>query len=445
MAVPGDVLRSAVECCLDLHLNPEPSGAERRTAGVLAERLTADGYAVTRGVGGHGVVGLLRRGDGPTVLLRAELDALRVRETSGLRYASTVPGVAHACGHDVHLAALAGAARMLARDTDGWRGTVAIVGQPAEETLGGALAMLRDGLFELTGRPDVVLAQHTAPLPAGTLAHADGPLLAGTLAVDAVLHGTGGHAGAPHLAVDPVVLAAAAVLRLQTLVARECAPAEQAVLTVGRLAAGVEANVIPDRAELGISLRAFDGGTLERLLAGVRRVLAAEAEASGAPRAPEVAVRARSHPLRADRSLTSALRAAHAEAFGAGRVLTWQPATAAEDFGWFGPAGAEVHGGADIRLGYWMLGTVSAAARREAAETGRPIPGNHAPDFAPDLRTTLPTGIEALTSAARLALRGAGVPAAERGAARPGAEPVVERPAAAGDFDRPASAPQGVR
>lgn len=412
MAVPSEVLRSAVECCLDLHLNPEPSGAEERTAALLGDRLTADGYNVTRGVGGHGVVGLLRRGEGPTVLLRAELDALPVQETSRLPYASTVPGVAHACGHDLHLAALAGAARLLARDVDGWRGTLAIVGQPAEETLRGALAMLGDGLYELTGRPDVVLAQHTAPLPAGTVAHAEGPLLAGTLAVDAVLHGTGGHAGAPQLTVDPVVLAAAAVLRLQSVVARECAPAEQAVLTVGRLAAGTESNVIPDRAELGLSLRAFDEGTLERLLAAVRRILDAEAAASGAPRPPEVTVRARSRALLADRPLTSALRAAHAEAFGAGRVLGWQPSTAAEDFGWFGPAGAQVHGGTDIRLGYWMLGTVSAAARRAAAESGRPVPGNHAPDFAPDLRTALPTGIEALTLAARRALRSAERPAA---------------------------------
>ncbi|MGP4111781.1 amidohydrolase [Streptomyces sp. 4N509B] len=418
MAVPAEVLRAAVECCLDVHLHPEPSGAEERTAGVLADWLTADGYAVTRGVGGHGVVGLLRRGEGPTVLLRAELDALPVHEASGLRYASTVPGVSHACGHDLHLAALAGAARLLARDVDGWRGTLAVVGQPAEETLDGARAMLRDGLYELTGRPDVVLAQHTAPLPAGTVAHAGGPVLAGSLAVDAVLHGTGGHAGAPHLTVDPVVAAAAAVLRLQTLVARECAPAEQAVLTVGRLAAGTEANVIPDRAELGISLRAFDDGALERLLGGVRRVLTAEAEASGAPRPPEVTVRARSRALFADRPLTSRLRAAHAAAFGAGRVLEWQPATATEDVAWFGPAGAELHGGRDIRLGYWMLGTVSAAARREAARTGRPVPGNHAPAFAPDVRTTLPTGVEALAVAARQALRPAREPAGVPEAAR---------------------------
>lgn len=422
MAVPADVLRSAVECCLDVHLHPEPSGAEERTAGVLAGLLAADGYAVTRGVGGHGVVGLLRRGEGPTVLLRAELDALPVPEETGLRYASTVPGVSHACGHDVHLAALAGTARLLARDTAGWRGTVAVVGQPAEETLDGALAMLRDGLYDLTGPPDAVLAQHTAPLPAGAVAHTDGaPLLAGTVAVDAVLHGSGGHAGAPHLTVDPVVSAAAAVLRLQALVARERAPAEQAVLTVGRLVAGTEANVIPDRAELGISLRAFDEGTLDRLLAGVRRVLAGEAEAAGAPRAPEVAVRARSRTLLPDAGLTAELRAAHAAALSPDRVLPWQPATAAEDFAWYGPAGADVHGAPGVRLGYWMLGTVPASARREAARTGRPVPGNHSPRFAPEMRSSLETGITALTAAARRALEAPG-PAGPTGpAGAPGA------------------------
>ncbi|UED87388.1 amidohydrolase [Streptomyces profundus] len=400
MAVPPDVLRSAVELYVALHLRPELSGAERDTAGRLASWLAEDGYAVTGDIGGHGVAGVLRRGEGPTVLLRAELDALPVAEETGLPYRSEVPGVSHACGHDLHLAALAGAARMLARDTDGWRGTLLIVGQPAEETLSGARAMLDDGLYQLAGPPDTVLAQHTAPLPAGTVAHGQGPMLAGTIALDAVLHGVGGHAGAPHMAVDPVVAAASAVLRLQTVISRETAPAEQAVLTVGRLRAGTESNVIPDHAELGLSLRAFAEPTLERLLAAVRRVLTAEAEAAGAPRPPEITVRSRSRALLPDGALTAELGAAHTKAFGQGRVLPWSPATAAEDFGWFGPEGATSHGHRDVRLGYWMLGTVSAAAWRAAAEGGRAVPANHSPAFAPDVRTALPTGAEALVTAA---------------------------------------------
>ncbi|WP_078857011.1 amidohydrolase [Streptomyces sp. NBRC 109706] len=401
MAVPPDVLRSAVELYVALHLRPELAGAERETAGRFASWLAEDGYAVTRDLGGHGVVGVLRRGEGPTVLLRAELDALPVAEETGLPYRSEVPGVSHACGHDLHLAALAGAARLLARDTDGWRGTLLVVGQPAEETLTGARAMLADGLYQVAGPPDTVLAQHTAPLPAGTVAHGQGPMLAGTIAVDAVLHGTGGHAGAPQLTVDPVVAAAAAVLRLQTVVSRETAPAEQAVLTVGRLRAGTESNVIPDRAELGLSLRAFAEPTLERLLGAVRRVLTAEAQGSGAPRPPEITVRSRSRTLLPDAALAAELGAAHTAAFGRGRVLPWSPATAAEDFGWFGADGAASHGHRAVRLGYWMLGTVSAAAWRAAAEEERTVPGNHSPAFAPDVRTALPTGVEALVTAAR--------------------------------------------
>ncbi|MFR9725741.1 amidohydrolase [Streptomyces sp. MS19] len=416
MAVPPDVLRSAVELYLALHTRPEPAGAEERTAAALAAWLRADGYAVTTGVGGHGVAGVLRNGDGPVVLLRAELDALPVQEETGLAWASEVPGMMHACGHDLHLAALAGAARVLAGSAASWRGTVVAVGQPAEETLTGARDMLADGLYERCGVPDAVLAQHAAPLPAGTVAHARGAVLAGSRTLDAVLHGAGGHGGTPHLTVDPVLAAAAAVLRLQGIVSRETAPAEQAVLTVGRLRAGELANVVPDRAELGLSLRAFGEDTLDRMTAAVRRVLRAESDASGCPRPPDVTVAARSPALVPDPGLTGRVRVAHEEAFGARRVLEWQPATATEDFPWFGPAGAGLHGGTAVRTAYWMLGTVPAARWRAAlAPGGPPPPSNHSPAFAPDVRTALPTGVEALTGAARRVL-GAAVPAPARAA-----------------------------
>ncbi|WP_052850144.1 amidohydrolase [Streptomyces avicenniae] len=416
MGVAPDVLRAAVELYLALHTHPEPAGAEERTAARLAAWLRADGYDVTTGVGGHGVAGVLRRGDGPVVMLRAELDALPVREETGLAYASAIPGMMHACGHDLHLAALAGAARALARDGESWRGTLLVVGQPAEETLTGARDMLTAGLYGLCGVPDAVLAQHAAPLPAGTVAHARGPVLAGSRTLDAVLHGTGGHGGTPHLTVDPVLAAAAAVLRLQGIVSRETAPSEQAVLTVGRLRAGELANVVPDRAELSLSLRAFGEETLERMTDAVRRVLRAESDASGCPRPPELTVTARSPVLVPDAELTGRVRAAHARRLGAGAVLEWQPSTAAEDFPWFGPAGAELHGGAAVRTAYWMLGTVRAARWRAAREPGAPpLPGNHSPAFAPDVRTALPTGIGALADAAREAL-GAGVPSRRVGA-----------------------------
>ncbi|WP_069467686.1 amidohydrolase, partial [Actinacidiphila rubida] len=276
--LPGlaDVLGPAAELYLDVHRHPELSGVEARTAGRFAERLASDGYEVTRGVGGHGVVGVLRNGPGPVVLLRAELDALPVREDTGLPYASAVTAprpVMHACGHDMHLACLSGAAALLSRTASGWSGTLVVVGQPAEETLTGAAAMLADGLYRRFPAPGVVLAQHTVPLPAGMVAHGDGPVLAAGATVEVVLHGRGGHAGAPQLAVDPVVAAAALVLRLQTVVSRETGPGEPLVLTVGRLHAGGAGNVIPDRAELEVTLRAFAPETLDRALAAVHRIV----------------------------------------------------------------------------------------------------------------------------------------------------------------------------
>lgn len=196
-AVPRDTLRAALTLYLDLHAHPELSGAEARTAEAFGAHLRGDGATVTHGVGGHGVVGVLRNGPGPTLMLRAELDALPLTERTDLAYESTVPGTMHACGHDLHLASAAGAFTLLARSAASWSGTLLVVGQPAEETLEGAEAMLADGLYERFGTPDTVLAQHTAPLPAGTLAHGRGPIMAASAALDVVIHGYGGHAGTP--------------------------------------------------------------------------------------------------------------------------------------------------------------------------------------------------------------------------------------------------------
>ncbi|MFJ3582389.1 amidohydrolase [Streptomyces sp. NPDC090127] len=393
--VPAEELRPALELYLDLHTHPELSGHEARTADRFAAWLELHGCTVTRGVGrGHGVVGVLRNGPGPTVMLRAELDALPVTERTGLRYASTVPGVMHACGHDLHLAAAAGALARLARSRSAWRGTVLVVGQPAEETLQGARAMVADGLYERFGTPELVLAQHAAPLPAGTVAHADGPgpLMPASTALEVVVHGRGGHGGAPHLSVDPVLAAAATVVRLQSVVARETAPAEPVVLTVGSLRAGDRANVIPDRAELAISTRAFRAETLDRVDAAVERIVRAECAASGCPSEPEFTVTARSPVLVPDATATVALRRVHEAALGARRVTRTPPLTATEDYAAFGTDG--------VPLAYWLLGTVGAGLWRRARESGEPVPPNHAPEFAPDVRTALPTGITALTAAA---------------------------------------------
>nr|WP_103538403.1 amidohydrolase [Streptomyces sp. B188M101] len=412
--LPRPLLRAAVELYLDLHAHPELSGHEHRTADRLAARLAGHGCTVTRSVGGgHGLVGVLRNGPGPTVLLRTELDALPVTEATGLPYASTTPGVMHACGHDLHIAAVAGAVAHLAATRDSWRGTVLVVGQPEEETLRGARSLLTEGrLYERFGVPDAVLAQHAAPLPAGTLAHVPAggpPLMAGSLAVEAVLHGRGGHAATPHLNVDPVLMAAATVLRLRTVVAEATAPAEQAVLTVGSVRAGERGNITPDHAELSLTVRAFTEEALDRLAAAAERVVRAEAAASGAPRTPEFTVTARSPALRPDPALTARVRRAHEALLGPGRVLDLAGSAATEDFPHFasggqsGDAGPGGSAGA-VPVAYWMLGTTGAGPWRTARAGGTPVPPNHAPGFAPDVRAALPVGIGALAAAARQVL-----------------------------------------
>ncbi|WP_437112942.1 amidohydrolase [Streptomyces syringium] len=408
------IMLAATTLCLAVHADPELSGEEERTAARLAAWLTADGFRVTPGVGGHGVVGVLRNGEGPRVLVRAELDALPVAERTGLPYASTVraPGpdgrgvpVMHACGHDLHLAAAAGAARLLARATHLWRGTLVVVGQPAEETLQGARAMLEDGLYDRFGRPDAVLAQHTAPFPAGMVAHGTGALMAGSLSFDVVVHGRGGHAATPHLTVNPVATAAAAVGALHALVATETDPADRAVLTVCRLHTGDSRNVVPDRATLGLTVRAHSQAALDSLAEAVRRTVHAECAASGRVDPPEITLVSRSAPNVPDPSATAAVREAHQALLGTGRVALWPPSMAAEDFPLFGDAGRGIHGFAGIPTVYWMLGSVGArqwraAPGRTPADKLAALPPNHSPEFAPDVRSALPTGISAMVAAA---------------------------------------------
>ncbi|MFF8807795.1 amidohydrolase [Streptomyces omiyaensis] len=409
----GDVVRSALTLYLDVHSSPEPSGEEARTARVFGDRLAAAGLEVTRGVGGHGVVGVLRNGPGPRVYLRAELDALPLEEETGLPYASG-NGAMHACGHDLHLAAAAGAAELLVRSAADWRGTLVVVGQPAEETLSGARALLEDGLYERFGVPGVVLAQHAAPLPAGMVAHGTprAPVTAASAALEATVHGRGGHAATPQLTVDPVVTAAAIVLRLQAVVSRETAPGEHVTLTVGTLRAGTAVNVVPATASLGIGVRALADASLDRALAAVERIVRAESAASACPREPDVVVVSRAPALWGAPGETAAVRAAHTALFGPERVADWPPSAASEDFALYGGAGDDLHGAGEVPLVYWMTGV--AGPRQWAAAGGRVAP-NHSPRFAPDIRSALPPAISALAAAALDRL------AAEPGADVPGA------------------------
>ncbi|MFD5831488.1 amidohydrolase [Lentzea sp. NPDC060358] len=383
----------------DLHRHPELSLQEFRTAGVLADALRPLGYEVTTGVGGTGVVGVLRNGDGPVVLLRADIDALPVLETTGLPYASTaratnaqgedVP-VAHACGHDLHATCLVGAAERLARDRAQWAGTVLVVFQPAEELGVGARNMVEDGLFERFGTPEVVLAQHVAPLPAGMIAHGSGPVMAASDSVRVTLHGRGGHGSSPESAVDPVLMAAHVVVRLQGIVSREIAPSERAVVTVGRLQAGLKENVIPETAEIGINIRAFNDHIRGILRSAVERIVRAEAQASGAPREPEFDWYDGMPVLVSDPDATARTVAAFAEHFGAPALIPGAVVNASEDVGDFGAA-------AGIPTVFWFLGGTDFSAR----EPGKAVPMNHSPEFAPDLEPTITTGVDALVVAAR--------------------------------------------
>ncbi|WKE68595.1 amidohydrolase [Streptomyces sp. WP-1] len=421
--LPGlaDLLAPTAEFYLDLHRHPELSGAEARTAARFADRLEADGYRVLRGIGGHGVAAELRNGEGPAVLLRAELDALPVAEATGAPYASTatttgpdgrpVP-VMHACGHDAHLACAAAAGRWLAARRDRWRGTLLLLGQPAEETLGGARAMLEDGLYDRVTPPDEVLAQHTAPFPAGMVAHAEGPVLAGSRTLSVAFEGDGGHAATAHLAADPLRAAAGLVTRLPEVAAGESGRPAVTATALRAGDTGHPGNVLPDRADLLVSLRGFSEPALDHAVADVVRLAHAEA-ATAAPR-PRVTVTtvSRSGITVTDPEVTDGVRTAHRSAFGAARVTSWPPALATEDFPLLTGAGAPLHGHGGIRGCYWMLGATgpaqwAAAPGPDPAARLRALPANHSPRYLPSVRLTLQTGITAMVTGA-LARLGAG-------------------------------------
>ncbi|HEU4421664.1 MAG TPA: amidohydrolase [Pilimelia sp.] len=389
----------------DLHAHPELSFEEHRTAAVIADRVRALGYDVTEGVGRTGVVAVLRNGAGPTVLLRADMDALPVAEATGLPYASTrrvrdrdgtdVP-VMHACGHDMHVAWLVGALDLLRRDRSGWAGTVLAVFQPAEEAGGGAQTMVDDGLFDRFGRPDVALGQHVSPLPAGLVGYRAGPAMASSDAVDVRLIGRGGHGSRPETTVDPVVMAAATVMRLQTVTAREIAGIDTAVVTVGAIHAGTKHNIIPAEAELRISVRAFEEPVRRRVLDAIARIVRAEAAASGAPVDPEIVVTDGYPVLVNDPDATGRAMAAIGTELGPDQVCEAPPVTGSEDFGVFGAA-------AGVPSCFWYVGGTDPQVYAAAAAAGREdedVPSNHSPLFAPVIEPTLSSGVRALVAAA---------------------------------------------
>ena len=400
-----DIQAGLVALYEDIHAHPELSMHETRTAGLAADRLRAAGFDVTTGIGTTGVVGVLRNGDGPVVMLRADMDALPVKEATGLPYASTVTAsdpsgatvpVAHACGHDMHVTWLVGAATLFAQAREAWRGTLMPVFQPAEETGQGAHAMIDDGLFERFPHPSVVLGQHVMAMPAGTLNWRAGPVTSASDTLRIRLFGRGAHGSMPQASIDPVVMAAATVLRLQSIVARELAPAEDAVVTVGLLQAGTSENVIPEEALLGLNTRTFDAGIRARVLAAIKRIAQAEAEASGAPQPPEITRLGGADAVVNDAVATKRVVDAFRRSFPADRVRETAPSSASEDFGAFGAA-------AHAPAVFWFVGGVDpdTYAQAEAAGKLNEIPTNHNPHFAPVIHPTLETGVEALVVAAQ--------------------------------------------
>src|SRR5579864_908753 len=380
---------------LDLHEHPELSAHETQTAAKLAEHLHRAGYDVTEHVGGTGVVAILKNGPGPTIMLRTELDALPVEEKTGLPYASKVRAkddagrdvpVDHACGHDLHMAAILGTAEIMATSKNTWHGTLILIGQPAEETISGAEAMIRDGLFTRFPKPDIAVALHVGnELPAGMVSITPGVYNTNADSVRITIYGKGGHGSAPHTTVDPIVIAARTVLALQTIVSREVKPGEMAVVTVGYIQAGSKNNIIPDHAEMGLTVRTFKPDVRKQILAAITRITKAEAAAAGAPKEPLVERYEGTDLVYNNPPLAERLRAPLEAALGKDKVVTGEPITPSEDFSYLDRQ--------SVPGFYFSLGGADPEKFAEAKASGTHLPSNHSPLFAPDVDPALHAGI----------------------------------------------------
>jgi hippurate hydrolase len=393
---------------LDLHQNPELSGHEMQTAAKLAARLSSAGYEVTERVGGTGIVAIMKNGAGPTIMLRTELDALPVEEKTELPYASKVHAkddagrdvpVMHACGHDLHMASILGTAEIMARTKGTWHGTLMLVGQPAEETLSGAEAMIRDRLLTRFPKPDAAIALHVGNrLVAGTASITHGIYNTNADSVRITIYGKGGHGAAPHTTVDPVVIAARTILALQTIVSREVKPGEMAVVTVGYIQAGSKNNIISDHAEMGLTVRTFKQDVRQQVLAAITRIAKGESAAAGAPREPLVEHYEGANLVYNNPALAERLRAPLETALGKNNVIRGEPVTPSEDFSYFVEQG--------IPGFYFSLGGADPEKLAQAKAAGTQLPSNHSPFFAPAVDPALHTGIVAEVAVLRNLLQG---------------------------------------
>lgn len=392
---------------LDLHQNPELSSHETQTAEKLAGRLRDLGYTVTEHVGGTGVVAILKNGAGPAVMLRTELDGLPVEEKTGLAYASKVRakddsgrdvGVMHACGHDLHMASLFATAAIMAHSKSSWHGTLILIGQPAEETISGAKRMIEDGLMTRFPKPDVAVAMHVGnTLPAGKVGVGPGYRFSNADSLRITIYGKGGHGSMPNSTIDPIVIAARVVVTLQTIVSREVKPGEVAVITVGYIQAGTKNNIIPDHAELGITVRSYKPEVRKLMLAAIERITRAEASAAGATQEPKIEHPEATDAVYNDPALAQRLQSVLESALGKDRVVVDDPGMASEDFSYFTAQG--------VPSFYFSLGGADPAKYAEAKAAGTNLPSNHSPLFAPDVDPALHTGIEAEVAVLRSLLK----------------------------------------
>jgi hippurate hydrolase len=414
-ALQGKIARereSLLALYRDLHAAPELSFQEEKTSQRMAAEMRAAGFEVTEKVGGWGVVAVLRNGPGKTVLVRTDLDALPVREITGLPFASKVRtkddqgrevSVMHACGHDAHMTCWVGTARALAALKDQWRGTLVFIGQPAEERGGGAEPMLKAGLFQRFPKPDVCLALHVnSELPAGTLGLTSGAAMANVDSVDILVRGIGGHGAMPDKTKDPIVLAAQIVVALQTIDSRELSPVEPVVVTVGSIHGGTKNNIIPDEVRLQLTVRTFSMETREKVLAAIARIARGQAISAGFPESllPEVKTDDAFTPLLYnDPAIVERLRGIFSSLYGAENLFDRKPVMGGEDFSRYGLTADK------IPICMFWLGATPAAVVREAKSKGEPTPGLHSPFFYPDIETSLPIGVTAMSSAVLELLR----------------------------------------
>lgn len=385
----------------DLHRNPELGFAEHQTAAKLAKLAKELGFEVTTGVGGTGVVAILKNGPGPTVMLRTEMDALPVQEKTGLPFASKATGknaageptpVMHACGHDLHMSAWYGTAKLMAENRKAWSGTLMLIGQPSEETVHGAEAMLKDGLFKRFPKPDYALSFHDdATMPSGTIMYHAGPFRASSDVVNITVFGQGGHGAVPHEARDPIVIAARLVLALQTLVSRENNPLDPVVITVGSIHGGTGANIIPDQVKLSLTVRTFKADVRKRVLASIAREAKGEAMAAGAPKEPLVDVQPGTDSVYNDPELIQRMAKVVQGAVGPEFVKEMPAKMTSEDFSQYGLQPG-------VKAVLLHVGAVEGSRLEAAKKAGQPLPGTHSPQWAPDFKPTVINTIKAETA-----------------------------------------------